>query len=62
MFQAEYEAPRQRANVAMMAVLDGLKRVFEPQRGLFAGLRGAGLSVINAAPPIKKQILRYAMG
>ena len=45
-----------------MAALDGLKRVFEPQRGVFAGLRGAGLSIINAAPPLKEQILKYAMG
>ena len=60
--QAEYEAPRQRANVAMMTALDGLKRVFEPQRGVFAGLRGAGLGIINSAPPIKEQILKYAMG
>jgi len=60
--QAEYEAPRQRANVAMMTALDGLKRIFEPQRGVLAGLRGAGLSIINSAPPIKEQILKYAMG
>ena len=60
--QAEYEEPRQRANVAMMTALDGLKRVFGPQRGPIAGLRGVGLSIINAAPPLKEQILRYAMG
>ena len=48
--------------MAMMAALDGLKRVFGPQRGPIAGLRGAGLSLINAAPQIKQQILKYAMG
>ena len=61
-FQDAYEEPRQLANVAMMAALNGLQRVFSPQSGPVAVLRGAGLSIINATPPLKQQILKYAMG
>ena len=60
--QRAYEAPRQRANGAMLAALDGLKRVFEPQTGLLSGLRGLGLDAINALPGAKQRIVRYAMG
>ena len=57
-----YEAPRQRANGAMMAALDGLKRAFTPQAGPLATLRGIGLDVINGTPALKQRIMSYAMG
>ena len=60
--QEHYEAPRQRANVAMMAILDGLKRVFVPQSGLVAGVRALGLDVVHAVQPLKSRIMKYAMG
>jgi len=60
--QGAYQAPRQAANTAMMAALDGLKRVFEPQEGLLSSLRGVGLDALNAAPAVKQRIMRYAMG
>ena len=46
----------------MMAALDGLKRVFAPQAGLLASMRSLGLDIINATPPVKHRIMRYAMG
>ena len=61
-YQEAYEAPRQAANGAMIAALDGLKRVFEPQAGLLSSLRGLGLDALNAAPGAKQRIMRYAMG
>lgn len=57
-----YERPRQRANVAMMASLDALKRIYEPQEGLLANLRQAGLSIINRSTMAKQQIMKVAMG
>lgn len=60
--QEHYEAPRQRANLAMMAALDGLSRVYRPQGGLLASARGLGLGLVNALPGAKQQIMRYAMG
>ena len=46
----------------MMTALDGLKRVFEPQDGLLATLRGLGLDMINGSGVMKRQIMKYAMG
>lgn len=46
----------------MMTALDSLKRVFEPQEGLLASLRGLGLDLINNSGMMKKQIMKYAMG
>jgi 2-polyprenyl-6-methoxyphenol hydroxylase-like FAD-dependent oxidoreductase len=60
--QDMYERPRQQENAAMMTALDSLKRVFEPQDGLLANLRGLGLDLINGSGVIKRQIMKYAMG
>ena len=60
--QDHYERPRQRANISMTAALDGLKRVFEPQAGLSAKIRNAGLGLLNELPFAKDRIMRYAMG
>ena len=46
----------------MMTALDGLKRIFEPQDGLLASLRGLGLDMINGSSGMKRQIMKYAMG
>lgn len=61
-WQDLYEKPRQTENGLMMAALDGLKRVFAPQSGLLASLRGVGLDIINGNPELKRQIMKYAMG
>ena len=60
--QEMYEAPRQSENARMMTALDSLKRVFEPQDGLLASLRGLGLDLLNGSGVMKRQIMRYAMG
>ncbi len=60
--QDMYESPRQQENASMMTALDGLKRVFEPQDGLLASLRGLGLDMINGSDVMKRQIMKYAMG
>jgi 2-polyprenyl-6-methoxyphenol hydroxylase-like FAD-dependent oxidoreductase len=57
-----YEAPRQRVNGAMAAALDGLARVFQPQQGSLAALRGLGLDLINSTPLLQRGIMKYAMG
>uniref|UniRef100_A0A061SIF6 Ubiquinone biosynthesis monooxygenase Coq6 n=1 Tax=Tetraselmis sp. GSL018 TaxID=582737 RepID=A0A061SIF6_9CHLO len=59
---AHYEGPRRTANLAMMGALDSLKAVFGVQMPSFAGLRNLGLQVVNATPPLKREIMAYAMG
>jgi len=60
--QSEYEAPQQKANLAMMAALEGLKRVFAVQAPALAGARSLGLQLINASPELRQGIMKYAMG
>ena len=60
--QDVYEQPRQRENGIMMAALDSLKRVFAPQSGVLASVRGLGLDIINGTPALKSRIMKYAMG
>ncbi len=49
-------------NGAMAAALDGLARVFQPQQGSLAALRGLGLDLINSTPLLQRGIMKYAMG
>ena len=58
--QEMYEAPRQRANLAMMSALDGLQRIYKPQEGLLASIRSLGLGVVNSSSTMKQQIMKYA--
>ena len=60
--QERYEAPRQAANGTMMAALEVLKRTFGAQGAGFGAARAAGLSLLDALPPVKNGIMRYAMG
>ncbi|CAD7704654.1 unnamed protein product [Ostreobium quekettii] len=62
LLQTTYEQPRLKANLAMMAALDALKRAFGVQSELFAQMRNLGLDVLNAAKPIKNRVMQYAMG
>jgi 2-polyprenyl-6-methoxyphenol hydroxylase-like FAD-dependent oxidoreductase len=59
---SRYEAQRQRANVGMMAALEGLWRAFGVQDARVGALREAGLGALNAVGPLKNSIMRYAMG
>lgn len=62
MLRSDYEAPRQRANLLMMAALEGLQRLFTAGGGLLGAARAAGLGAVNAAGPLRDQFMRYAMG
>ena len=46
----------------MMASLDALKRIYEPQEGFLAAARQAGLALINRSTMAKQQIMKVAMG
>eukprot|EP00850_Spirogloea_muscicola_P023531 SM000364S13666 [mRNA] locus=s364:25209:37138:- [translate_table: standard] len=59
---AQYDFERRRANVAMMAALDGLHRVFKVQWGPFSVARNLGLAAVQFSGPLKRQFMRVAMG
>lgn len=62
MLQREYEAPRLRANMSMIAALEVLWRGFGVDVGLAGAVRSAGLGLLNSVGPVKNQIMKYAMG
>ena len=46
----------------MAGVTDVLNRVFSNDIAPVRQLRGAGLGIVNRIPPLKKLLMRHAMG
>ena len=57
-----YERWRKGDNLAMLAAMDGIKRLFSNDLQSLARIRGFGLSLVNALPPARKAFVRRAMG
>jgi 2-octaprenylphenol hydroxylase len=57
-----YERARKGDNLAMMAVMDGFKRLFGNRVAPLCWARNVGLDLVDAAPPLKNWIMRRAMG
>ncbi len=57
-----YERQRKGENLAAIAALDGLKRLFASDNALIHGLRRGGLGLVNRIGPVKAAFARHAMG
>lgn len=57
-----YQRQRKGENLAMMAAMDGFKRLFEQRSPAVRWLRNAGLRGVGQLLPIKQQLMRQAMG
>lgn len=57
-----YERWRKGDNLAMMAAMDGFKRLFGSRLPPVRWARNLGLGVTNALPAVKRLIVRHAMG
>lgn len=57
-----YERWRKGDNLAMMAIMDGFKRLFSNDFTPLRWLRTRGLGFTHRLPPIKNLIMRHAMG
>jgi 2-polyprenylphenol 6-hydroxylase len=57
-----YERWRKGHNLMMMAAMDGFKRLFGADWEPLRRARNAGLSFTNRIPPVKRLIMRHAMG
>ncbi len=56
-------ARRRRAEVLpAIALTDSLVRLFGPHAAQLVGLRSLGLSLVNQAAPLKRQLMHYAVG
>lgn len=58
----KYERWRKGENIAMMAAMDGFKRVFGSDLAPVQMLRGLGLNFVNQATPLKNLMMRRTMG
>jgi 2-octaprenyl-6-methoxyphenol hydroxylase len=59
---ARYDRWRRFDTVALMAVTDGLNRLFSNDIGALRLLRDLGLAAVNELPPLKRFFMRHAMG
>ena len=59
---ARYERWRRFDNTVLAAVTDGLNRLFSNSLAPLAAARDLGLAVINRVPPMKRFLMRHAMG
>ncbi len=57
-----YERTRKGANLGMLAVMDGFKRLFGAPGPAIALLRNLGLDLADASGPLKMLLVRRAMG
>ncbi|WP_269520636.1 FAD-dependent monooxygenase [Alteromonas sp. BMJM2] len=58
----DYEKPRKRDNLLMMSAMDGFYTLFSNDIAPIKWIRNQLLSVAERAGPIKKEVLKYAIG
>ena len=59
---AQYQRRRRLDVLSMIAVTDGLSRIFSTSHGVLAHARGIGLQCVERIPPLKRFFMRDAMG
>jgi 2-octaprenyl-6-methoxyphenol hydroxylase len=57
-----YQRWRRFDNIALMAVTDGLNRLFSTDLAPVRMVRDLGLGIVNGLPPLKRFFMRHAMG
>lgn len=57
-----YERWRKAENLPAMALMDGLQKLFDSDLPLLAWARRAGLGLVDRADPVKRGLIRRAMG
>ncbi len=57
-----YERTRKTDNLATLAGMDALQRIFALRREPMAGLRAGGLGLVQRARPLKRRLMRRALG
>lgn len=57
-----YQRRRKGENLAMMAAMEGFRRLFGHSAPPLRWLRNTGLSGVGQLPPLKRQLMRHAMG
>ncbi len=58
----KFERARKGSNIAMLAAMDGFKRLFSNDVMALSIMRNTGLSLVDNLGPLKQFFVRYAMG
>jgi 2-octaprenyl-6-methoxyphenol hydroxylase len=59
---ARYQRARRPDNLAMLAMTDGLDRLFSTNNPLLRLTRDLGIAAVDRAKPVKRVFMRQAMG
>ncbi len=59
---ARYQRQRKGENLLMMGAMEGFKRLFEQQSLPLRWLRNAGMRRVASAAPLKRRLMKHAMG
>jgi len=57
-----YQRQRKGENLLMMSTMEGFKRLFEQEALPLRWLRNAGLHAVDQLRPVKRELMRRAMG
>ena len=57
-----YQRQRKADNLAMMAAVEGLKRLFQPLPLPFRWFRNVGMNIFHEQSQLKNKVIKHAMG
>lgn len=58
----DYQRQRRIDTASILAMSDGMVRLFSNQSSILSFLRNTGLGIVNQIPPLKRRLMRHAMG
>jgi 2-octaprenyl-6-methoxyphenol hydroxylase len=59
---ADYQRRRRVDTLSILAMSDGMVRLFSNKSSILSFLRNTGLGIVNQIPPLKRRLMRHAMG
>lgn len=58
----DYQRRRRVDTASILAMSDGMVRLFSNKSSILSFLRNTGLGIVNQIPPLKRRLMRHAMG
>lgn len=58
----DYQRRRRLDTLSILAMTDGMVRLFSNNSSILSFLRNTGLGIVNQIPPLKRRLMRHAMG
>lgn len=59
---SDYQRRRRLDTASILALSDGMVRLFSNKSSILSFMRSTGLGIVNQIPPLKRQLMRKAMG